>query len=220
MKKQEPELGLFEIEFHTLSTRYFFIEGELEIIEDELTYWHSYVDGLLNPTEVLWVRFLYFGEKKRYFFVVGGKRRYLVDHVDEVIVILGLQDHFLVDGEPRLCKSRVLDTQLIFGRSLGLRVAHTIILIILNVIMEASFDNEGKAKLCVSSSDSKLSLLQLAVLLPQVEKLLPCPLHLELQFLKLWEVHLGACFLDYIMERVLNSLLSSLRLSQIYSSFC
>lgn len=159
MKKQEPELGLFEVEFHTLSTCYFFVEGELVIIEDKLTYWHSYVDGLLNAAEVLWVCFFYFGQKKGYFFVVRGERGYIVDHVDEVIVILGLKDHFLVYGEPCLSESRMLDTQLVFGRSLWLRVAHAIILIILNVIMEVSIDNEGKAKLWVWSSDSKFPLL-------------------------------------------------------------
>lgn len=37
MEEQEPELGLFEVEFHALATRYFFVEGELEVIEDELT---------------------------------------------------------------------------------------------------------------------------------------------------------------------------------------
>ena len=107
----------------------------------------------------------------------------------------------------------MLDARLVLARPLRLGVAHPI-MIILNVRME------GGGKIMSRSSDSEFPLLQLAVLLPQVEQLLPRPLHLELQLLELRQVHLGARLLDYITGEVLNSLLSSLRLSQIYSSFC
>lgn len=36
MEKQEPELGLLEVEFHALPSRNFLVERELVIIEDEL----------------------------------------------------------------------------------------------------------------------------------------------------------------------------------------
>lgn len=68
--------------------------------------------------------FLYFGEKEGHLLVVGGERGYLVEHVDEVTVVFGLEDHFLVDCEPRLCESRMLDAQLVLARSLCLGVAH------------------------------------------------------------------------------------------------
>ena len=66
-----------------------------------------YVDGLLNPAEVLRVRFLYFRQKEGYLLVVGGQRGYLIDHVDEVSVVFGLKHHFLVDCKPSLCESRM-----------------------------------------------------------------------------------------------------------------
>jgi hypothetical protein len=46
------------------------------------------------------------------------------------------------------------------------------------------------------SSDAEFSLFELAVLLPQVEQFLSCAFHLELEFLELGHVHLGAGFLD------------------------